>query len=429
MVLLYITIEIKGVQRHVGRIEGSGFVDAAFSYDQEYLKEADARPISISLPLRKEPFSPLETRRFFEGLLPEGFTRRSVARYIHADEGDYITILASLGKECLGAIRIETMEEDPWKEGVYEKLSVARVKALAREGATKSAQLVTKAHLSLTGASGKVGLYYDEDHKEWYLPKGSAPSTHIVKQSHIRLDGIVINEQLAMRTAANIGIDVPESFIINVGHSKDEDVLYATERFDRVLSAECERISGLPRPYRLHQEDFAQAMGILSADKYETNKEGYLRKMFDILRKYSSNPIEDQTKLWNIIIFDYLIGNTDNHIKNYSLIYDEYLKGIRLAPAYDILSTSVYESSTREMAFNIGGAGSLDDISRASFEAAASEVGLGKQFAMRCYDRQCQKFRKALEQAVEELSALGFERAERIGASILETGGIHAVEN
>lgn len=221
-----------------------------------------------------------------------------------------------------------------------------------------------------------------------------------------------------------MGIEVPDSFIINVGNSEDEDVLYATERFDRVLETEAKKISGMVRPYRLHQEDFAQALGITSTQKYEIKKAGYYRQMFDLLRNYSSNPIEDQRKLWNIVIFDYLIGNTDNHLKNYSLLYDERLKGIRLAPAYDILSTCVYPDSTRDMAFYIGNECSLDDIDRESFRTAASEVGLGSRFALKCFDDQCQGFRKALASAVQELSELGFARAETIAASILENGGI-----
>ena len=64
-----------------------------------------------------------------------------------------------------------------------------QVKALAAEGAQKSVEIVTKSHLSLTGASGKVGLYYHEAGSRWYLPEGTAPSTHIVKQSHVRLEG------------------------------------------------------------------------------------------------------------------------------------------------------------------------------------------------------------------------------------------------
>ena len=56
------------------------------------------------------------------------------------------------------------------------------MKALAKEGVSKSTELITEAHLSLAGASGKVGLYYDPERNMWYQPQGDAPSTHIVKQ-------------------------------------------------------------------------------------------------------------------------------------------------------------------------------------------------------------------------------------------------------
>lgn len=141
-----------------------------------------------------------------------------------------MTILAALGRECLGAIQIIEDGMDVPKAG-YQKLTKEDVCRLAKEGALEAAELVTKAHLSLTGASGKAGLYYKIDTNEWYLPIGAAPSTHIVKQSHVRLDGIVTNEQLCLRTAKNLGIDVPDSFVINVGTGKDEEVLFATHRY------------------------------------------------------------------------------------------------------------------------------------------------------------------------------------------------------
>lgn len=180
--------------------------------------------------MQAQNFSAEETILFFEGLLPEGFTRKCVAGWIHADEYDYLTILAALGWECLGAIQIIEDGMDVPKAG-YQKLTKEDVCRLAKEGASEAAELVTKAHLSLTGASGKVGLYYKIDTNEWYLPIGAAPSTHIVKQSHVRLDGIVTNEQLCLRTAKNLGIDVPDSFVINVGTGKDEEVLFATHRY------------------------------------------------------------------------------------------------------------------------------------------------------------------------------------------------------
>ena len=305
----------------------------------------------------------------------------------------------------------------------YEKITEQQVKALAAEGAQKSAEIVTKSHLSLTGASGKVGLYYDESGDQWYLPGGTAPSTHIVKQSHVRLEGIVTNEQLSMRAAAKCGIDVPDSFIIDLGSGKDSEVLYATKRFDRTFKDSAKTIEGLRCPLRLHQEDFSQAMGIPSAQKYEKDHAGYMRRMFDILRKYSANPIQDQQKLWDMIVFCYLLGNTDAHIKNFSLLYGKDLRSVRLAPAYDLVSTTVYESSTREMAFSVGNAVLIDEITEHSFREAASEIHIGERFAIGRYNYICEHFREALREAADELMESGFSKAGEIEEKILRTGG------
>lgn len=420
---LSVEIEIRGSSVYVGDIVGNDYSDAVFSYADEYLNAANSRAISISLPLTKNTFDADRTRNFFEGLLPEGFIRRSVAEWMRADESDYLSILAGLGSECLGAIKIID-NNLPKLAPHYIKLSKEEVKSLAREGATESVQLVTKAHLSLTGASGKVGLYYDEANDDWYLPIGEAPSTHIVKQSHVRLKKIVANEQFCLFTAKNLGIEIPESFIVNLGSSKDEDILFATKRYDRKFGVENNIVDGLTVPYRLHQEDFAQALGIPAKSKYEKNNGGYLRKLFDVIRKHSANPIDDQLKLWDICVFNYLIGNTDNHIKNISLLYSEDLKTIRLAPAYDIISTMIYDSSTEYMALSIGGIYNIRDIDRVAFERQAKEVGLGVSMAMKRFDNMAKNFKEALSKAGEALQSQGFEDIEEIQQKILINGGI-----
>lgn len=415
---LYVYIEVDGKERLVGNIIGNDPEDACFQYAEQFLKSDDARPVSISLPLQKEKYSPQKTKIFFEGLLPEGFSRRAVANWIHTDENDYLTILACLGQECIGAIKI-LPEEEASVISEYEKLSPKQVKALAEEGAVKSTQLLMESHLSLAGASGKVGLFYDKEHDDWYLPKGEAPSTHIVKQSHVRLEQIVVNEQLCLMTARYLGIETADSFIINAGSAREEDVLLATERYDRTLFSE-KIISGMKCPLRLHQEDFAQALGILASEKYEKDHAGYLKRMFEILKNYSSDPITDQLKLWDMVIFNYLIGNTDCHIKNFSLLYDRYLRGIRLAPAYDILSTRIYKL-TKEMSFSIGGVYAIDEITRESFQAAAKEVGLGEKMALKRFDGLTDKFETALTKAAGELNRMGFPYAEKIKQQIWET--------
>ncbi|MCM1039907.1 MAG: HipA N-terminal domain-containing protein [Ruminococcus sp.] len=185
---LLVFIEINGEQIYVGSIQGNHPDSARFSYAAEYRNHQDSRPISLSLPFSEEIFTPEQTRNFFEGLLPEGFTRKCVAEWMHVDEKDYLSILAGLGIECIGAVKIidqNAKEVEP----VYQNLSIEEVQALAKDGAAG----------------------------QWYLPIGDAPSTHIVKQSHVRLKGIVMNEQLCMMTARNLGINIPDSFIVNRG--------------------------------------------------------------------------------------------------------------------------------------------------------------------------------------------------------------------
>ena len=416
---LNVYIEIQGKQNYVGVIVGESSEDARFTYGKEYSTNPMCHPISIHLPFREEAFSIEETRNFFEGLLPEGFTRRCVAGWVHADEGDYLTLLALLGKECLGAIQIIEEGEDVPDAG-YQRLKMEQVQQLAKEGASEAAELVTKAHLSLTGASGKVGLYYDSDNKTWYLPIGAAPSTHIVKQSHVRLDAIVTNEQLCLQAAKNLGIEVPDSFVVNVGKGRDEDILFATKRYDRILSDNTERVDGFVVPYRLHQEDFSQAMGIAAIHKYERNHSGYMKQMFEILRQHSSDPIMDQLKLWDICVFNYLIGNTDNHIKNVSLLYGADMLSVRLAPAYDIVSTVIYSGSTTDMAFSVGHEYDIYKINRECFRQEAVNVGLGERIAMQHYDRMADRIEIALDSACAMLMNQGLEQAEDIKKRIVQ---------
>ncbi len=410
-------LEVDGSQVRVGEIEGHSSEDARFSYSKEYIARNDSRAISISLQIQDEPFSPEQTKVFFDGLLPEGFMRKSIATNMHFDEDDYLSILYNLGKECLGAIRID--ESDEVQESGYEAITRAQVEELAAEGTTKSTEIVIKTHLSLTGASGKVGLYYDDKEDKWYMPSGLAPSTHIVKQSHIRLDGIVTNEQLSMLAARKCGIDIPESFIINAGKGIDSEVLFATKRYDRIIDETSPMIGKLKRPYRIHQEDFAQAMGVASFEKYEREGQGYAEKMFEIIRNFARSPLEDQLRLWNRIVYNFVLGNTDAHIKNYSLLYDPHMEGISLAPAYDMISTVIYESATKDMSFNIGGMRNLDSIDEVSFKSLAAKVGIGEKIAMSNYHKVLDQFENAIKESAKELHETGFDNAADIAERIL----------
>ena len=415
---LDVSIEINGRQKKAGTISGNTEFDAVFRYSGEYLSTDSARAISVSMPLSAEPFTPEVTRRFFEGLLPEGFMRRTIAERNRTDDGDYLSILELLGAECLGALQIKGPDFSDAEPG-YRELDHDTLYRLAAEGTVRSADLVVDSHLSLTGASGKIGAYRD-DRGRWYLPVGSAPSTHILKQSHVRFDDIVQNEQLAMRTAGLMGIDIPRIGIIEAGDADEEKILFATERYDRIFEGSGDTISGLPCPLRLHQEDMGQALGIAASSKYERPGCRHMKRMFDLLRLRSAAPIEDQMKLWSMIVCHWLIGNTDGHVKNFSLLYDRGLKSVRLAPAYDIVSTVLYDTHSSEMAFSIGGETDWAKINRKCFEEACKEIGLNRRLFMERFDELETGFDTALGEASAEMESEGFGEAVRMAEKIQE---------
>ena len=194
---------------------------------------------------------------------------------------------------------------------------------------------------------------------------------------------------------------------------------YVTEQLDRLMQEDSRVIDGKKVPFRLQQEDFAQALGVPASQKYEKIGDSYLKRVFTLLRQYSDNPVEDQLKLWDICIFNYLIGNTDNHIKNIGLLYGKDRRTIRLAPAYDIVSTMIYEESTEQMAMAIDGELDIRKITKESFRAEARHIGLGERIAMRRFEQMQNSFERALAQAKEEIQDAGYPGVEEIYEKIL----------
>lgn len=142
-----------------------------------------------------------------------------------------------------------------------------------------------------------------------------------------------------------------------------------------------QRINGEESSIKTSSGGFCTGTWNYSVTKIREKRERLFSRCIWTNKNYSSNPIEDQIRLWDLCIFNYLIGNTDNHVKNIALLYSEDLKGIRLAPAYDLLSTVIYDSSTEKMSLNIDGEYDIRNINQKSFENEAKKLGLGKGIA------------------------------------------------
>ena len=204
--------------------------------------------------------------------------------------------------------------------------------------------------------------FYDEQH--FHLGYGTAPSNYIIKPAIENLDGTVENEAFCMALAHSVGLDVPRTFI----HQHGETRVFIVKRFDRVIAGDGTR--------RLHQEDFCQALQIPPEYKYESEGGPSLAACFNLVRTASIRSGKDVLSLLNWVIFNYLIGNSDAHGKNISLLLLP--EGPMLAPFYDLLSTRIYAhyGLAEGLAMKIGGESDPNAIQKKHWEQFAEEAGI-----------------------------------------------------
>jgi serine/threonine-protein kinase HipA len=349
-----------------------------FDYAESWLQKPVATPLSHSLPLRQERFTRRECRGYFGGVLPEESKREIIARNLGISERNDYAMLERIGGECAGAVTfIPAGEALPVLDDHYRALTSPELAGILRELPRRPLLAgETGIRFSLAGAQDKIAVRVEGDAIS--LPLGGAPSTHILKPAVERFAGVVFNEAYCMKLAAAAGLPAAKAEIRRV-----EDVEYLlVERYDRMQRQGPEGAA----LERLHQEDFCQALGIVSENKYQKGGGPSLKQCFALLREVSSAPVLDLACLLDVVVFNFLVGNNDAHGKNFSLLY----RGAgtasletRLAPLYDVVSTRYYPELTRELAMSIGGEYSSDRVSKANFEQLAEDTGLAKPLVRR----------------------------------------------
>jgi serine/threonine-protein kinase HipA len=347
----------------VGRLWLDDKNNFCFVYDSTWLEQSRI-PLSLSLPLRPEPYLDDQSHSFFANLLPEEKMRTLIARNLGVSFNNDYGLLERIGGDCAGAVSLcpdtgELLEQS----AAYRKLTQDELNAIIRELPQRPLLAGEKGiRLSLAGAQKKLPIYFDG--QQYHLGYGSAPSNYIIKPAIDNLDGTVENEAYCMALAKIAGLDVPSSFI----HQHDDIRFFVVKRFDRLVAGDTTR--------RLHQEDFCQALHIPPEFKYEAEGGPSLTACFNLLRTKSARSGRDVLSLVNWVIFNYLIGNSDAHGKNISLLLLP--EGPMLAPFYDLLSTRVYThyGLTEGMAMRIGGEIDPRAIRKKQWELFAEEAGI-----------------------------------------------------
>jgi len=347
----------------VGRLWLDGKKRFCFQYEKAWLASSKI-PLSLSLPLRHDPYLDDESHPFFANLLPEEKIRSVITRNLGISLNNDFGLLERIGGDCAGAVSLHPESADLEREPAsYRQLTMDELNATI--AALPQRPLLageTGLRLSLAGAQKKLPVYYDGEH--FHLGYGGAPSNYIIKPAIENLDATVENEAFCMVLAREAGLDVPPSFI----HEHGETRVFVVKRYDRAASAD--------GTTRLHQEDFCQALRIPPEYKYETEGGPSLAACFDLVRNNSTRSGKDVLSLLDWVIFNYLIGNSDAHGKNISLLLLP--EGPQLAPFYDLLSTRIYThyGLAEGLAMKIGGENDPKAIQRRHWERFAEEVGI-----------------------------------------------------
>lgn len=377
---------VRGCLQPVGTIVRKNSSEPFFFYRDEYLESADAMPLSRSLPLAKRGFSERELKPYFDGLLPEGPMRTALATSLEAREEDYLTLLGCSGLDCIGDVVIRRVSEGfAWNAGSYAPLDrPALYEVLSGIDALTASNVA--ARLSLAGTQGKVGLAHMPDaalSDGWLRPVGGAASTHILKTSSIsRIDEL---ELLCMTAAEWCDIRVAHTDALMLGKP-----VIVSMRYDRKASV---GEQGLVVE-RLHQEDLAQAFGVTSGAKYLELEGGSYHALAELLYDRSSSVLKDIEQLARVAVFNFLVGNCDNHLKNLSVVYEG--RTLRLAPAYDIVCTTYFERFSREMGMRLGSTRNIDAVEMQDFDLLAHDLRIGS----RRLRRICRELRERVVPAV-----------------------------
>ena len=241
---------------------------------------------------------------------------------------------------------------------------------LSQENLQTMARSIVARGIALTGVQPKLSLNLEKiNTRTNRLTVVGLWGNFILKPPTDEYESLPENEDLTMKLANLCGIKTAEHTLIRM---KSGQLAYLTKRFDRVDST------------KIHVEDFCQLTESLTEHKYR----GSVEKLGKIIEKFTTNRGLEALALFELVIFCFLTGNADMHLKNFSLV--RYNNGnVALSPAYDLLCTKLaLPQDTEESALTING--KKNKLKRTDFDELSIKLGINSKTTERTY----QKFTK-----------------------------------
>lgn len=377
-------------QSLVGHVRLTESERMEFTYAPQWLSSTSAFPISLSLPMRPEPYGE-PAHGFFANLLPEADVRVRLCQRLKVTPGNDFELLRLIGGECAGALSVGN---DPpraeFSDADYRRIDAEQLRdwSLANTPDVFSSTVGRDGvRLSLAGAQDKLPVRISG--KDVYLPLGQAPSTHLLKFASPYFKYLPENEYLLGQLAGRLGLPVAKS---ELWRPENGGTILVVERYDRRLDDGA--------IHRLHQEDFCQALGRSPLRKYQKEGGPGHKELAETIRAHGSLPMVDLQLLVRWALCNWLLGNCDAHAKNLSLLLSP-TEGIRLAPFYDLVCTRIYKPLDRNLAMSFGNQFDPGQVIRRDLEAYAREMQIGSRLVFSLFDELNGRTAQSVSEAAE----------------------------
>src|SRR5690554_1577968 len=225
---------------------------------------------------------------------------------------------------------------------------------LDQEQLIKLAQITVNERLALTGVQPKISLSLSGEKGNKRLTLVGLWGEYILKPQSADFAFMPEVEDLTMHLARLFKIETAAHALIRTSTG---ELAYITKRFDR------------EKGKKIHVEDLCQLSGLLTEQKYKSSYE----RVGKIIKQYATNAGLDVIKYFRLVLFGFLTGNNDMHLKNFSLIHTD--KGILFSPAYDLLNVNLIHPDDKEdLALTLGGR--KRKVKRSDFDQFAMSLGM-----------------------------------------------------
>jgi serine/threonine-protein kinase HipA len=382
----------------------------SLEYEREWRDSAQGYPLSVNMPLAPIVYPHKTVSPYLWNLLPENpnVLDRWAQQY-HVSANNPFKLLTHVGADVPGAAQFippERYEEfhsaqHPQIQWMNLDELTERLRQL-REDTAAVRRPGDIGKMSLPGAQAKTAYYRDPNSHQWGIPGGRTPTTHIIKPCIPGFDGIVENEHLCQDIASRLGMAAARSSVLTL-----DETYIVVERYDRLPPP-----PGSDFPQRIHQEDLCQALGLMPARKYQEDGGPNIAQIVTLIRRVSSDPEVDVERFLKANIFNWLIGGTDAHTKNYSLLIapgDE----VRLAPLYDLSSQLPYpDLIAQRVAMKIGEHYDIARVGREDWQEVALACAMAEETVLHMLGEMAESLPNAISSAHSQAVSDGI--AEKI---------------